>query len=86
MNHEHGIPRRRVGELMSSVTMPAAVLTVLLVGPAFLWWQAEMDRREGPLRREIARNFAEKWGRCDLAERFDKTIPCSPRTVIRPAQ
>lgn len=66
-------------ELMSAVLLPAALLTVPLVSLAVLSWKADIDRREAPIRREIARNFADKWGRCDLASNWDKTVPCVAR-------
>lgn len=66
-------------ELVSAVLLPTAPLTVLLVGMAFLSWQSDAERREAPIRREIAQNFAEKWGRCDLAAKWDKSVPCKAR-------
>lgn len=66
-------------ELVSAVLLPAALLTVPLVALAFLSWQAEVDRREAPIKREIAQNFAAKWGRCDLAAKWDKDVPCASR-------
>ena len=63
-------------ELVMSILMPAALLTVPLVGTAFLVWQADFEKKEVPLRREIAQNFADKWGRCDLAAKWDRTVPC----------
>lgn len=59
-----------------SILLPAALLTILLVGASFFFWQKTFETREAPLRREIAQNFAEKWGRCDLAAKWDKDVPC----------
>lgn len=66
-------------ELWMSVLLPAALLTVVFVGPVFVAWHVDVDKREASLRREIAQNFAEKWGRCDLAANWDKTVPCLAR-------
>jgi hypothetical protein len=66
-------------ELLASVLLPAALLTVPLVGTAFLFWQEDVERREAPLRREIAQNLADKWGRCDLTARWDMAVPCPAR-------
>ena len=63
-------------EFVMSLLLPAALLTVPLVGTAFLIWQADFEKREAPLRREIAQNYAGKWGRCDLAAKWDRTVPC----------
>ena len=66
-------------ELLSAVLLPSVLLTALLVGLAFMSWKLETDRREAPLRREIAQNFAQKWGRCDLVAKWDSAVPCEAR-------
>ncbi len=71
-------PPSRTG-LLLSVLLPATLLTLLMVGTSFLIWKTCLDRREAPIRREIAQNFAEKWGRCDLAAKWDSAVPCKGR-------
>lgn len=65
------------GVRMSSVLLPALLLTVPIVGMVFLSWSADVERREALIRREIAQNLADKWGRCDLAVRWDKSNRCA---------
>src|SRR6185369_2782342 len=57
--------------LVSAVLLPATLLTVLLVGIAFFEWHADVERRAAPIKHEIAQNFSEKWGRCDVAAKWD---------------
>ncbi len=65
-----------MNDLLMSVLLPAVLLTLLLLGSAFFVWKEEFQKREAPLRREIAQNFAEKWDRCDTAAKWDKTVSC----------
>ena len=64
-------------DLVSTVLLPAALLTLPLVALAFISWHADVERRAAPIKREIAQNFAVKWARCDLAAKWDKDVFCS---------
>lgn len=64
---------------LSSILLPAVLLTVPLVGTSFFLWDRSFEARAAPIRREIAENYAVKWGRCDLAAKWDATVPCSAR-------
>lgn len=66
-------------DLVRAVLLPSALLTALMVPAAFMIWHLETEQRAAPIRREIAQNFAEKWGRCDLAARWDKGVVCASR-------
>ena len=68
-----------MNELLMSVLLPAMLLALLLLLPTFYLWNEYAQKREAPLRREIAQNFAEKWGRCDIAAKWDKAVPCQVR-------
>lgn len=68
-------------ELVSSILIPSSIIAVLLVGTLFIGWKADMDRRAEPIRREIAQNFLLKWGRPDIAAKWDKNIICKEPTM-----
>ena len=65
-----------IGEnLATSVFAPAVLITAIVVPCLFAIWKADFESRAAPIRREIAQNFAEKWGRCDIAVKWDKNVP-----------
>lgn len=65
--------------LLLSVAVPALLITILFVGTVFCTWAYDFERRDRALRREIAENFDSKWGRCDIAMKWDPRYRCEIR-------
>lgn len=72
---------RRMGlsgqELLRDVLLPAMAISLVVTGLAFAEHEHQVQQREAPIRKEIAQNFAQKWGRCDLAAKFDPSVSCN---------
>lgn len=73
------VQREKMGNIVTGVILPAAIGALLLTAVFLGEWHVRTEARAAPLRREIAQSLAEKWGRCDLATKWDQSVPCAPR-------
>lgn len=61
---------------------PLVMILVAIVGAPMTYFvesYMEQVKRQDALRTEIAQDFAKNWKRCDLAARFDASVPCPYR-------
>lgn len=66
------------------VGIPALLITAIIVIPLCASWELDMERKEAPIRHEIAENFASsKWNRCDLAMKWDPSVLCPAHSPDR---